>query len=105
MITSEEEVVLLRKQLEDLEQALIELTPGGSEFHGSPQRCIDWANDRVSMTMKLAGRRNRYRKVGEQMAEVLSYFTEDSLFSGEVKVVLEHWNEVTGNDTKNEILD
>lgn len=101
MITNEEEVILLRKRLEDLERALLDLTPGGSEFHGSPQHCLDWIKDQVLFTVKLAAQRNRYRKVGDELAVATSQLLrelEDAnrSYSNEnnVQDTLNQWNEV-----------
>lgn len=32
----------------EINRALEELTPGGSEFHGDPKRCLRWIKDRMS---------------------------------------------------------
>ncbi len=52
----------------EAEHLLLDLTPGGSEFHGSPERCAQWAKDRISMTGKLAAERNRLRIAADVLA-------------------------------------
>jgi hypothetical protein len=48
---------------------LLNLTPGGSEYHGSPERCAEWIRDRLSSTGKLAAERNRLRTAADALAE------------------------------------
>lgn len=101
------ETVTIRKQLEDIEQALLDLTPSGSEFHGSPQRCLDWIKARISSTGKLAAQRNRYRKAGEELAkavdnsrrlDILTLFVDENEEQHQAKRdiidALRQWNEV-----------
>ena len=56
------------KEIDGLKALLIDLTPGGSEFHGSPERCAQWARDRISFTGKLAAERNRLRTAADALA-------------------------------------
>jgi hypothetical protein len=39
-----------------IEDALLALTPGGSEFVGSPQRCLEFIKDRMATVMKVAAK-------------------------------------------------
>lgn len=41
---------------------LCDLTPGGSEFVDSPERCAAWVRARLRFNTKLAVERNRYRR-------------------------------------------
>lgn len=45
---------------------LEDLTPGGSEFHDSPDNCIGWVKDRMEHVGKLAKERNELRAVADQ---------------------------------------
>jgi hypothetical protein len=49
---------VFQKRIAALESQLESLTPGGSEFHGSAQHCIEWIKDRLSTTGKIAAERN-----------------------------------------------
>ena len=55
-------------QVTFLMDKLLALTPGGSEYSGSPQRCLDWIKDRMAMTGKIAKERNQLRG---QVADLL----------------------------------
>ena len=59
----------LRRPMDELANSLLALTPGGSEFYGSPQRCLSWIKDRMSMIGKIAAERNELR---EQVADLLA---------------------------------
>jgi len=50
--------------------ALESLTPGGSEFHGSAGRCVEWVRARLVTTGKIAAERNELRARVEEMAEL-----------------------------------
>jgi hypothetical protein len=39
---------------ETLEGSLLAMTPGGSEFVGSPRRCLEFIKDRMATVMKVA---------------------------------------------------
>lgn len=41
----------------DLEKQLESLTPGGSEFHSDPERCIQWVKDRLATVSKQVKKR------------------------------------------------
>jgi len=60
----------LEMRIVKLERLLLDLTPGGSEFYGSPERCAQWAKDRMTMTGKLAAERNRLRIAADALAVV-----------------------------------
>ena len=40
--------------VEQLEKALLDLTPGGSEFVNDPMRCVEFVKDRMANVMKVA---------------------------------------------------
>ena len=44
-----------------LERALEDMTPGGSEFHNAPGRCIEWIKARLDTVTTLARERNELR--------------------------------------------
>lgn len=44
-----------------LERALEDMTPGGSEFHNAPGRCIEWVKARLATVTSLARERNELR--------------------------------------------
>ena len=62
----------LETRLTAAERLLLDLTPGGSEFHGSPERCAQWAQDRISFTGELAAERNRLRTAADALAAEVS---------------------------------
>jgi hypothetical protein len=45
-----------------LEAAIESLAPGGGEFHGDADRCIEWVRARLSTTGHIATERNRLRR-------------------------------------------
>jgi hypothetical protein len=47
--------------------ALESLTPGGSEFHDSPQNCLDFVQDRLATAGKVAKERNELRAALERV--------------------------------------
>jgi hypothetical protein len=63
------------------ERLLESLTPGGSEFSGSPEACARWVKERLAGAGKLAAERNRYREqaarlvtdIGSMLAEAERY--------------------------------
>ncbi len=59
------------EQYDALLEALIALTPDGSEFDKSPDNCLRWIKDRIATTAHIAGERNRLRTVAEQMKTAL----------------------------------
>lgn len=46
---------------DELMRILESLTPGGSEFHNSPDMCAEWIRGRLATTGKIAAERNRLR--------------------------------------------
>jgi hypothetical protein len=56
------EIAALTAQVERLTKALDELTPGGSEFHDDPERCLQFIKDRMTSNGKLAAERNELRE-------------------------------------------
>lgn len=76
-------VKYLYARLASAKRLLLDLTPGGSEFHGSPERCAQWAQDRISFTGKLAAERNRLRTAADALAvgvdELLEMLEDDEL--------------------------
>jgi hypothetical protein len=48
------------------------LTPGGSEFYNSPERCAEWAMDRMRSVAKVAKERNELRKERDALAAELA---------------------------------
>jgi hypothetical protein len=57
------------RRFNDLERLLESLTPGGSEFAGSPEACARWVRARLASVGKLAAERNRCR---EKLGRILS---------------------------------
>lgn len=51
----------LRAENDRLVAELVALTPGGSEFHNSPDNCIRWVRERMRTCAKIAKDRNRLR--------------------------------------------
>jgi len=43
-----ERIAELEAEVSRLMHHLESLTPGGSEFHDSPERCVDWVRERLS---------------------------------------------------------
>lgn len=41
-----EQLRIARENVDQAERILESLTPGGSQFHGSPENCADWVRDR-----------------------------------------------------------
>ena len=56
----------LRRQLAEMQAALENLTPGGSEFAGSFAVCLNWIRTRLATTGHVAAERNELRR---QLAE------------------------------------
>jgi hypothetical protein len=56
---------------ERLEAFLLDLVPGGSEFHDNPARCAEWIRERLATTGKIARERNELRAAAETLAEAL----------------------------------
>jgi chromosome segregation ATPase len=52
----------LRRQLAEVQTALESLTPGGSEFVGDPNACLEWIAKRISTAGKIAAERNDVRR-------------------------------------------
>lgn len=57
----------LTRRAERAEHLLISLTPGGSEFAGSPERCAEWAKDRLTHYGKLAAECNSLRTENKRL--------------------------------------
>jgi hypothetical protein len=83
--------------LEQVNDALVRLTPGGSEFHGSPKNCLTWIKDRVSMTGKLAAQRNRYRTTGDELAAACEALAQYRQSAGAVGFQLEKLDDYLRN--------
>ena len=47
---------------DELVFAIEALTPGGSEFHDSPERCLEWIRERLRVVAEIAAERNRLRE-------------------------------------------
>lgn len=58
---SPEEVAPLRAEIAKLKRLFLDLTPGGSEFYANPERCAQWARDRMQFNVTMAMRHNQYR--------------------------------------------
>lgn len=52
------------------------LTPGGSEYHDSPQRCLGWIKDRIAMTGKIAKERNELRAQRDDLLAAWNEFKD-----------------------------
>jgi hypothetical protein len=51
----------LRAENARLAAELAALTPGGSEFHNSPDYCLQWIRERLTHRAKIAKERNELR--------------------------------------------
>jgi hypothetical protein len=60
------EIERLNKEINDLRRALEDMTPGGSEFHGSPGRCLSFIRERMSTATKIVGERNAAIELAER---------------------------------------
>lgn len=57
--------------LEELVKELEKMTPGGSEFHNDPGRCLEFIQERQDTVIKIALERKRLReRVAELEAEL-----------------------------------
>lgn len=63
--------------MERLNRLFEDLTPGGSEFHDSPDNCAAWARNRVGMTSKIAMERNVLRDQLEAAREEYAALTAE----------------------------
>ena len=61
----------LQAENERLNRMLLDLTPGGSEFHGSPQKCYDFIVDSTAHFGKVAAERNHLRDENERLRAAL----------------------------------
>lgn len=52
------ELLQSRQDNAALTEKIEKLTPGGSEFHGDINKCIEWVKDRLYTTGKIAAERN-----------------------------------------------
>jgi hypothetical protein len=52
--------------------AILSLTPGGSEFYDEPERCVEWARERMANAAKLAKERNELRAEVERLTGELA---------------------------------
>lgn len=62
---------------------LAALTPGGSEFHNSPDNCIQWIRERLESRAKVAKERNQLRKKLAAAEKIFNHFTFDHLMKME----------------------
>jgi hypothetical protein len=91
---------------ESLLDALFALTPGGSEFVGSPQRCLEFIRDRMAAAMKVAAKNKTLEAeleavkareaVGDRMHDLLCrlYASPDYLvdrFAKETWKLMQDW--------------
>jgi|ERR1035437_577496 hypothetical protein len=79
--------MMIEYSKEQLLRMLEDLTPGGSEFCGSPQRCFDWAqkeiSDRLRMTVAAYIARNEaIRERDKALAELARLRAEMSFQAG-----------------------
>lgn len=72
----EKKIAEYESRMNAAERLLLDLTPGGSEFHGSPERCAQWAQDRISFTGKLAAQRNQLRTAADALAAAMKELLE-----------------------------
>ncbi len=56
-----DELERLQTEVTRLTVELERLTPGGSEFHNSPDNCIQWIRERLEHRAKIAKERNKLR--------------------------------------------
>lgn len=64
-----EDVAAMEAELDALRKYLEELTPGGSEFSRSPEICFQWVQQRLSVTGKLAAKRNQLREENDALKQ------------------------------------
>jgi chromosome segregation ATPase len=75
--TLKSEVKEAVRRYDAIERLLESLTPGGSEFAGSPEACARWVRERLSSVGKLAVERNRCQGQAEALAEALQVIYDD----------------------------
>ena len=84
-------IVNLLDELERLDKLFQSLTPGGSEFVNDPERCVNWANDRIheefEITRKIVLERNAAEEKVKQLEilvgiqkDLLDVFTEGQYY-------------------------
>ena len=59
----------LQAERDELRAALESLTPGGSEFSNSPERCVEFVRARLATLGRVAAERNELRAALEAVAE------------------------------------
>ncbi len=64
----------LASEIARLSTELAALTPGGSEFHNSPDNCIRWIKERLQNRAKIAGERNQLRKRIAAAEKIFNHF-------------------------------
>lgn len=76
-------VEALQAEVTRLAAELAALTPGGSEFHNSPDNCIQWIRERLESRAKVAKERNQLRKKLAAAEKIFNHFTFDHLMKME----------------------
>jgi uncharacterized protein YgfB (UPF0149 family) len=69
-----------------VERLLLDLTPGGSEFAGSPEACARWVQERLASVGKLAQERNQLREAGKALADIMKIVAQSPMYGGVYEV-------------------
>lgn len=83
----------LEEDRDKLIMSLEALTPGGSEFHNDPQRCLDWISDRMKTVV------NEVKKRKEAEAE-LEQLRSQPQVTPEVTAFLDAMEPIIANEEK-----
>jgi len=75
-----------QEYVKELEHLLESLTPGGSEFAGSPEACARWVRERLSSVGKLALERNQLREAGKALADIMKIVAQSPMYGGVYEV-------------------
>ena len=59
---------------DDLMRLLESLTPGGSEFHESPENCVRFARDRYSIRTRAKSQLNELLEASEELASLFKEY-------------------------------
>jgi hypothetical protein len=68
------ELAAMTTRAETAEAALESLTPGGSEFHGSPANCAEWIGKRMANVMRCIKERKAAEAKLELVSDYVAYY-------------------------------
>ena len=74
-LPTEDRAVEAERERNELLNKLIDLTPGGSEFAGDAERCIEWVKGRLDERGKLAAQNRKGRELLEWVGRALKAHT------------------------------